>query len=86
MRPTSAKKAFQGNGKNEQNLLIPEGLSQIPLWPGLGPQPHSCFDVFKHMDVPMLSKSMTYSPEYESLYLSNTKRNNKYHLIGDWED
>lgn len=31
MRPTSAKKAFQGNGKNEQKLLIPEGLGQIPV-------------------------------------------------------
>lgn len=31
MRTTSAKKAFQGNGKNEQKLLIPEGLGQIPV-------------------------------------------------------
>lgn len=77
MGPTSAMKALQGNGENEQKLLIPEGLGQIPLWPGLGPRPHSCFDVFKHMDVPMLSKPMTYSPEDESFYLSNTKRNHK---------
>lgn len=77
MGPTSAMKALQGNGENEQKLLIPEGLGQSPLWPGLGPRPHSCFDVFKHMNVPMLSKPMTYSPEDESFYLSNTKRNYK---------
>lgn len=72
MRPTSAE-CFARDGENEQKLLIPEGLGQIPLWPGLGPRPHSCFDVFKCMDVPMLRKPMTYSPEYESLYHSNTK-------------
>lgn len=79
--PHLQRKPCKGMGKMNKKLLIPEGLGQIPLWPGLGPRPHSCFDVFKHMDVPMLSKPMTYSPEHESFYLSNTKGNHKNLLL-----